>query len=99
MGIELAEMFSAATQGCDGGVIAVLRATVPLASSSSIGKHLRRYRYQQCQGAWTLMNGQELALIIELPQIPGCSMLGKLMSSRTLSYLVMLLYVANPNSE
>ena len=45
------------------------------------------------------MNGQELALMIGLPQIPGCSMLGKLMSSRTLSYLVMLLYVANPNSE
>jgi len=98
MGIELVEMFGAATQGYDGGIITVLRATVPLASSSSIRRPLRRYRYQRCRGAWTLINGQELVLMIGLPQIPGCSMLGKRMSSKTPSYLVMLLYVASPNS-
>ena len=81
------EMFGAVTQGCDGGIIAALRATVSLASSLSIRKHLHRYRYQRCQGAWALMNEQELALMIGLPQIPGCTMLGKLMSSRTPSYL------------
>jgi len=68
-------------------IVAVLPAAAMLLSSSGIRKPFRQYRHRQCQGAWTLINGQEVPPVIELLQIPGCSMLDKLINSRILSYV------------